>query len=85
MLASADLELIKTKSSPSAVTDRYLVFLQNLGGEDVYIELYKDATSANSAKVTATTGEISLGSIDLKDINILAGANTSEIRVLVTK
>jgi len=85
LLTSADLELIKTKSSPSAVTDRYLVFIQNLGGEDVYLDFYKTVTSSNGAKITATTGEMSFSLSDLKDAYIITGANTSAMRVLINK
>ncbi len=85
MLTTADLELIKTKSSPSAVGDRYLVFLQNLGGQDVYVDFYKSSTTANGAKIPATSGEMSFSLSDLQDANLIVGGSTSAIRVLINK
>ena len=85
MLTDADLALVKTKIGSGAPDGSYLVFIQNLGGQDVYLELYDDATTSAGVKVSATSGEISFAIRDLQDARFITGSSTSAMRVLISK
>lgn len=85
MLTEADLALVKQHVGAGSPDGRYLVFLQVLGGNDVYLEFYKDATTSAGAKVANTSGEISFALTDLQDARLIGDGGTSAIRVLITK
>lgn len=85
MLTDADLVLLKTRLGSCAPDGIYLVFLQVLGANDVYLELYKTATTANGAKITNSTGEMSFSLSDLQDARLIGDGGSSAIRVLISK
>lgn len=85
MFADADLALVQKKIGSGAPDGSYLVFVQNLGGQDVYLELYKDATTTDGVKIPATSGEISFAVRDLQDARFITGSSTSAMRVLISK
>lgn len=85
MLTTADEALVLKKIGSGAPDGSYLIFIQNLGGQDVYLELYQDATTSAGVKIPATTGEISFAVRDLQDARFITGSSTSAMRVLISK
>lgn len=85
MLGATNKALVLKKIGSGSPDGRYLVFLQVLGGNDVYLELYADATTTAGAKIANTSGEFSLSVADLQNINLIADGGSSAIRVIVTK
>ena len=85
MLTTADLALVKSKMGSTMPDGAYLVFIQNLGGQDVYLELYDTATTSAGVKIPATSGEISFAIRDLQDAKFITGSSTSAMRILISK
>lgn len=73
----------KTATRKARITGASAIKLQNLGAQDIYIETGADATVENSYKIVASTGVFDLVHDDLSDVNLIAGSENSDVRVLI--
>jgi hypothetical protein len=83
LLSTSDLDLVKKRCGATDKITPYMFFLQVLGANDVYLEYYKDATVAESAKIANTSGTMSFALTDLQNANLIADGGSSEVRVLI--
>ncbi len=83
LLSASDLALVIKHCGATDKITPYMFFLQVLGANDVYLEYYKDATVADSAKIANTTGTMSFALTDLQNAKLIADGGNSEVRVLI--
>lgn len=79
-----DLALVRKGCGSCFPEGKYLVFIRNVGANDVYLTLYKASSSTEGVKIAALTGELSLSVTGLEKINLIANAANNEVRYIIT-